>query len=441
MSNRDVEPFTHVTSVDGLDLDLWMIVFDRAGGCTSPQTRARVLELLASGTYTDVYLFSHGWNNDWDTALGRYLHFVQGYAKLRREKQVAIGRPYVPLLIGIAWPSTSLLFPWEQPPAIAAGVPSAAVALAAEDAAAFDLMRDELRFPDAERARALIVSPLLNAEGAEELARLLSPAFAQDDGEGTPAVDPKLLAANLLASHEDDEPLDPETPFVPTEAGGNGPTAAGSFGFLDPRQLLRGVTVRTMKDRAGRVGAHGVGPLLRDVLAQCAARVHLLGHSYGARVVLSAVCGVDHPRKVDSMLLLQPAVNRMCFAAKAIADGSPGGYRPALDRVRQPIFTTFSKYDTALTKYFHLALNRAVDEGEVRIAGAPPRFGALGGYGPGGLEPEVCAQVPMTLHPDRYAPLPSHRVLALNGDCTITGHGDISNPSTWWALVNQVAVP
>lgn len=95
-----------------------------------------------------------------------------------------------------------------------------------------------------------------------------------------------------------------------------------------------------MKDRAGTVGARGVAPLLTDLLRASEARVHLLGHSFGGKVVLSALCvPSDLPRKVHAALLLQPAVSHLCFAERVPGTDRPGGYRAALQRVERPILS------------------------------------------------------------------------------------------------------
>ena len=201
------------------------------------------------------------------------------------------------------------------------------------------------------------------------------------------------------------------------------------------------ITVRPMKDRAGTVGTQGVGPLLRELLAagDKKARVHMIGHSYGCKVCLSAICAATLPRKVDSALLLQPAINHRCFAIDADGSGRQGGYRPALDRVRQPIFTTYSANDSPLTTWFHKGLTRAADVGEARIAAwpePPSRFAALGGYGPRGADTET-RRVDLLGPCDRYPR--DRRIVAIDGTRGIAGHGDISNEYTWWALYDQVA--
>jgi pimeloyl-ACP methyl ester carboxylesterase len=199
--------------------------------------------------------------------------------------------------------------------------------------------------------------------------------------------------------------------------------------------------VLLMKDRAGRVGARGVHDLLgRLVGASPDVRVHLIGHSYGCRVVLSALCAGDPPvRPVDSVLLLEPATSALCFATDVDGSGRPGGYRPALERSRQPILTTFSGHDVPLTKLFHFAARRASDLGDAVIAGTPlpSRYAALGGFGPYGCDADSVV-VPPATPPQAYPLGGPKRVIAVQGDSVISGHGDVANPATAWMLLDQV---
>jgi pimeloyl-ACP methyl ester carboxylesterase len=168
-------------------------------------------------------------------------------------------------------------------------------------------------------------------------------------------------------------------------------------------------------------------------------RYHLVGHSYGARVLLAAI---THPRGgplsnlIDSLLLLQPAVNHLCFADR-LPNGHPGGFRQALDLVRQPILTTYTPNDFALHKVFHLALRRGKDLGEIEIAGDEPpnEYAALGGYGPRGFADWGTVAIKDPPEPyDLGAGAPG--VWAVNGSRTISGHGAVVNESTAWALCN-----
>ncbi|HYW30096.1 MAG TPA: alpha/beta hydrolase [Gemmatimonas sp.] len=473
--------------VDGHQAPWYIMPFDKAGVCTAPLTRQHLLDAVTNGDFTDVFIFSHGWNNDWETASARYDDFVASFAKLRKEHALTYDRPHRPLLIGVYWPSTALVAPWEKGPKLAAGgdrdVQVAEAMGSVDEIAALIAPGDRTRF----YTLAQLDRPLAAGE-LDEFASLLAPIWgefarnaAADDisptngtsaSTNTSAQDSVRVSAqassaalkdawrDLAVSGSDTagDSANRDTSngdsdswgFADAPAGDTGPASAGIMDILlKPRDILRGFTVLQMKDRAATVGAHGVGTLLRDILgASSTARVHMLGHSYGGVVVLSAVsypANVPLPRKVDSVLLLQPAVNRWCFASNVAGKGYPGGYRVAFDRVKQPILTTFSKHDSALTKFFHLAVRRDRDLGQPTIAGwsdvpkGPNQYAALGGYGPEGCADGECEYLPIRTLPDRYELADSaRRIFALRSDDAISGHGNISVPQTWWALYNQV---
>src|SRR5262249_8493831 len=149
----------------------------------------------------------------------------------------------------------------------------------------------------------------LTQDEAERLAKIIAKAmehFRQADSEidnicNAPSA-AELLARAKRIPGRPDKTGKPGTFGFATGAAG-GPQAAFSLSDLDARKLVRLATVLQMKDRASQVGAKGVGPLLRDILrAHTEVRVHLIGHSYGAIVVLSAVCYPPEkplPAKVD----------------------------------------------------------------------------------------------------------------------------------------------
>jgi hypothetical protein len=433
----------------------WYIIpFDKNGTCTAPLTRKALVESIQGQAYTDVFLFSHGWNNDWATASERYENFIGGFLKMRATYGLKVSRPYKPLLIGVFWPSTALVMPWERAPKFAGATPTADDS----DREAWRREIEELALDvdegDRDAFYALAQSPNLNQDDAKRLAEIIAKAakrFDQADVEVATTNDSP--SSQELLARAKRIPGAPDKTVKPGEFGlaagtTAGPQAAFSLSDLDPRKLVRVATVLQMKDRGARVGAQGAAPLLRDILAADQnTRVHLIGHSYGAIVLLSAVCypaDKPLPAQVASMLLLQPAVSRWCFARDVDGQGFPGGYRPALERVRAPIFTTFTKRDAPLTKFFHLAVRRDKDLGQVQIASAglpeaPSTYAALGGFGPAGLSDDELQVLNINPPATRFAlraPLP--KVCALNGDAVIMGHGDISLPSTWWALFQQV---
>lgn len=189
--------------------------------------------------------------------------------------------------------------------------------------------------------------------------------------------------------------------------------------------------------------------LMRSIQGATSARMHAVGHSYGCKVMLSGICnGPALARPLDSLLLLQPAVSHLCFAARVPGTNQAGGYRRALDpaMVKHPILSTYSKKDFPLHGTFHLSLRRDSDLGEAQIAaggttaGDPPsRFAALGGYGPRGAGQALKDPIPAA--GESYgdlgtAPPP---IIGLDGSKgRITGHGDIAKPETAWALYELI---
>jgi hypothetical protein len=446
MNPRPAGPFDIFTFANGATAPWYLVPFDKDGNCAGPQTLQHLVDAAQQGNFTDIHIFSHGWNNVFNDAVSLYREFWTEYFAMRDQLGLNDSSTYRPLVAGIIWPSTALVSEDEQTPAFAGSDDAEVEELAADlSPAAADRLRD---LSAAGRG--------LTREEALELARILlsiynrpdPDAFVSPDGDATDtAVTAEELVELWLKTQAPQKGRFDDMTGEAGTIGGNAvdpsaPSAAGSVDFLNPRKILRVATVYQMKDRAGTVGATGVARMLSDLLSKTQLPVHLVGHSYGGRVVLSALCGRQHPRKVRSMLLLQPAVNRLCFAADANGKGRPGGYRPAFDRVEKPIFTTFSSHDQPLTKTFHIPLRRDRDLGEAVIAGGdePSRFGALGGFGPGGLTAAELSVVPMKGRPAKYSAPAGVKIVAIDGsDNKINSHGDIRNEFTEWAHLNLVS--
>jgi hypothetical protein len=437
MTTTELKPYRTV----GARNPFWILQYDKKGASRSPETLEQVRKAAASGRFTDIVVFSHGWNNDWEAATKRYDHFVDG----------AVGQfPDDPdrrvLLVGIFWPSALLVLPGEREPDFAAGVGEPAGPPPDPDAALLDVVTESLPPADAARVRELAARETLDPDATAELAALLAPLYRSEGpelGENPVPPDGATLAASWLSAAP---PVESRAPAAPTDDESDdfgavvtgpqgGPRAAGFWEYLDPRNAIRGASVWLMKDRAGRVGAAAVGPLIRDMLADSTANLHLVGHSFGAKVVLSAVATKPLPRAVHSMLLLQPAVNHLCFADAG--DGQPaGGYAVVLDRVENRVFSTYSPHDKPLTRFFHWALRRDGDVREPLPApwpDPPNVYAALGGFGPHGAESRT-QRLPLQSAGTRYRLDQGRTLVALDGTQGISGHSDISGPRTWWAL-------
>lgn len=416
------------------DVPFYIIRFDEDGNCLSPETLEHLLHISAGKT--DVVLFSHGWKNDWKDATGRYERFLEQFVAVRHQYWNPPNRDFSPVLVGVFWPSAALVAPSEQAPDIA-GEGS----LVAEAQVLAEAIAD-----DQDKVRLLAIAAHPAPGGLEELARILAPVVSDCSDEfGTDAN--SVNAEDLLAAWTAGSLARTPAPvsgggFIDDAPSATGPLAAPDAALWDPlekiREALRLTTVLVMKDRAGRVGGRGVAAMLAQLSERAPlARRALVGHSYGCKVILSAICsGTAESNSVDSVLLLEPALS--CYAFADDIDGHPGGYRDALHRVRQPIITTFSGNDRPLRWWFHLAVRRAVDLGEAQIAGQPPsKFAAMGGYGPAGVDADW---IDMPAQGQNYPLSCPQRVIAVDGTAYIADHGAVETPQTAWALLSQLQV-
>ncbi|MEU6900998.1 hypothetical protein [Streptomyces virginiae] len=333
---------------------------------------------------TDVLVFAHGWNSDRSTAVRLYDRFFAPFPAL-------VG-PGVRLgYVGVVWPSMRFsdepIPDFEAPGALAepgygcALDPVTRQALEGfwpgrgteldrlaellaerpESAAAFiefgALVR-ELAGVDAVHALAAPAVPAIFTDDVLEVCRALSLALARA-GAGAGA------ASGAVA------------------AGGEGPglTVGGGPGGLwgGAKELLRQATYYKMKKRAGVVGERGLGPVLAELAAgRPAMRFHLIGHSFGARVVSFSLRAVpDGARYVRSVTLLQGAFSHYAFADRLPHDKGRGGALRGLHRkVDGPVVACHSPHDSALKVFYPLASRMAGDS--AGLLGFDERWGAIG---------------------------------------------------------------
>src|SRR5262245_32301272 len=97
-----------------------------------------------------------------------------------------------------------------------------------------------------------------------------------------------------------------------------------------------------MKERAGTVGAKGVAKLL-DEFGKSVERIHLIGHSFGGRVV-TAAAKASSTNRLKSMTLLQAAFSHNGF------EPAIGFFRDVVanSRIAGPIVITHTFNDSAV---------------------------------------------------------------------------------------------
>lgn len=372
--------------VPGTDLGYYLLAFDADGRDRAPEATRGAIEALGSKLVTDVWLFSHGWRGDVPAAREQYAGWIRAMAAQRPDiDRIARSRPgFRPLLIGLHWPSE----PWgdeELAGALSFAVGKATAAAGSVAGLVDDFARrlgdrPEVRTP----LRTIITAAQAGAEPdhlppeVEEAYRSLDRALGL--GAGGVGAEPG----------SDREPFDPEAVYQEALAA-SGPAGFG-FGLPGRDTLLaplRTLSFWTMKDRARRFGETAVHPLLRQLLEVPAGRdvrFHLMGHSFGCIVAAATLAGpagsAALPRPVDSLALIQGAFSLWSFCDDIpFAPGTPGYFRRVVaeGRVRGPIVTTQSRFDTAVGTWYPRAAwaGRQVDY----TVGELPKYGAVGSFG------------------------------------------------------------
>jgi hypothetical protein len=238
--------------------------------------------------------------------------------------------------------------------------------------------------------------------------------------------------------------FDPGAPGAPDQV-----TAAGLFGLsggiLSGASMLANLfTYGTMKDRAGVVGRGGVVKTLAAIAAaRPAIKIHLIGHSFGGRLVTAAANALAAGSAVESMLLCEAAYSHNGLAQRwdGTNDGSFRGV-VAQRKVRRAIGITHSAHDWPVGIAYPLA-SRILNQVAQAFGGPDDKFGGMGRNG-AQHTPESRDDVLMPVG-HAYAPLDGTTFIRnLSGDgtaagsVTISGHGDIAKPEIAYAWLTDV---
>lgn len=365
-----------------------MLAFDKDGQCRDANE-----PLYPAGT-TDLLVLSHGWKNDEADALKLYTGFIEGM--LKAAGTLPPGRRFA--AVGVSWPSFRFrsdltLLPddfVDEDMGGAADAGGGDVDLsqaeledyAAEIAAGFGVAD-----PDAfvEKARAAAVSAAAPLVGA--LRKVTLSAAGQADGLEEHDALFAETPDDLVRQQEAPPPL-PQASIDDSEgdAAGLGSAIGGTFkrwltgGRAGVARVLNQFTYYEMKARAGTVGKSLAAILDARVAADV--RIHMVGHSFGARLVTAAVDAL-RSRRVASLTLLQAAFSHNAFSAANPA----GAFRAVIapGKVDGPIIVTHTHNDTAVGFFYAVAslASGTVASGIVsKVIGGPgDNHGGLGANG------------------------------------------------------------
>jgi hypothetical protein len=356
--------------------------FGADGQVADPTQRGAAPAVALGADVTDLLVLSHGWLDDPSRAQILYTGLTQAMAQ-------AGGAPPGLAVLGILWPSKR--FDAEPDPETAS------------------ILADQ-----SGRSAQSFVTRIRKQIGAE--------------------------IGGLPVSAEYANPGDHQSAFFGLDPG----ALLERFGRLEDgiSAVLNLATYYEMKARAGAVGK-GLVPVLAAVrAARPDIRLHLAGHSFGARVMASALANCA-PLPVHSAMLIQGAFSQFGFAKQW--DGAHDGlFRPGLfgGRLAGPVVVTYSRHDQMVGLAYELASRMAGDQpdatGQVPDADdvVHDEFGAIGAHGALSTPEAVWSQM-LPVDGPGYA-FPAGAVSNLESSAYISSHFHVMSDETGKALVGAI---
>jgi hypothetical protein len=399
------------------------------------------LAALAAGS-TDVFVLSHGWRNDEASADCRYQQQIQGIT-------VELPASARPLFIKIMWPSAMY-------PVIHDGCgapPNRPYFADQQERAPSSEVRQWARaaFPAAARARrfdgeverltallnAGVDAPAAASPRTREAAAILIRWRDDADGaiaERSSAIDgpgeraPARTADDVVAAYEAIQHARPQrAPWSVV------PSIAEVFSFW------------TMKARAGVVGSAGVHDVLRELAASMpsSTRLHLVGHSFGGKLLAAALVGRPgaQPVSAESLTILQGALSHFAFSTAAqiraldVATEIGGAYAEVLTKkLAAVVAVTYSQQDRDNQRWYPLGTLLSQDAFEKGV----PVYAALGARGLEGA-PSVAVALREESVAARYSPA-RPRIFNIDASGVVMGHSDVTQPRVYRIVADVVAV-
>jgi len=386
---------------------------------------------VKAGGVTDLFILSHGWNDSAGGARSLY----QGMFTLLAG--MLGGRRATSAAVGLLWPS--LLFPEDDP--ATPDTPSTGAQLAGalapsfpgkeQDLAAMGTMLDTQPQDAAQLqqfhqlAAGLVTSPPLAPEDAGPQAAITGNTSAVFGHAAAMTKTPAGAAQGL------------PNPFSTLWSGA--------------REVLRTMSYYEMKNRAGVIGQHGLGPLVATLAgAAPGLRVHLIGHSFGARLVAFSLTGLPGTATgaaspVKSLTLVQGAFSHFSFAKPTPCTAVPAGALAGMrNRVDGPLLSTFTAADRAVGWWYPAASMLAHQNAE-SLTDLTYEWGGMGhdGFQQSPAAVTVPLQPPgqpSGFKPDGVYLLDANKVICTMQSQFSGAHSDIKHPEVLWAILSAASV-
>src|SRR6185312_12660238 len=457
------------------------LMYDTGGHLVDPAAEDEALNYLGgqdSAAITDIAVISHGWNNDISEARVLYSNFFSALQSVvpKEPRWAAANRQLA--VIAVFWPSKRFV----EADLIPGGAAGLADGMDAKLNAQLDILQqlyagDPAAAGKVQHARDQIAKLEVSQSAQDDfvfaLKSMLPPprgerdeglddAREQLDHSSSPghAVLSRLSVPVFPVMHNSSSASGGAALALAMAAGGGTVGGAANI-FTDigsgikagASRLLNLFTYYTMKDRAGIVGRTGAAQTVAKIQAASISRtaagkkplkIHLMGHSFGGRLVTSVANALAPGKKVDSILLLQAAYSHNGMAKNWDSKNDDGAFRAvaANPNVAGPMLITHSVHDQAVGLAYPLA-SRLMNQVAAAIGDANDPFGGMGRNG-AQHTPEAFDDFLGAVEFKYQAAAAGKFIRNLNADGptpkpTITGHSDVAKPEIAWAWLNSVA--
>ena len=359
-----------------------------------------LMKVVADPAITDLVVLSHGWQNDLPDALALYTRLWKNTCHALSAK----GRdPAAFAVAGVLWPSKKFDAQYDGAEAMIV-LQDAAGVRAVDDGGVGPSKVDDQRF-----AEGLAVLETLIGEAAEPVIAAARKAADEPDDDSAFIFFKTAKDALGYADDEEDVELRADALSFANLRDGRAQDLLSRYGiafrvnlapntgktvslgsevasiFAGPRSAvlwaLNKLTYYTMKKRAGTVGEALSAKVLGQLVPDRALRLHLVGHSFGGRLVTASVAQLAVPANVTlaSVTLLEAA-----YSHNGLTQGV-GSFSAAVGKPKGPFTITHTHNDLACTIAYPLA-SRLAGQAISGLGDANDPYGSMGANGPQGIK-------------------------------------------------------
>ncbi len=281
---------------------LWTLTYD-ADGHPGPGSVPNLITNIRESGIRDLVVFSHGWNNGAQQATSLYERWFE-LLRPHLDDAAKVG------FVGLYWPSQLWRdepIPDFEPPTVDGGGSAGVVTTSSAAVLTSELDPDILAdlkdlFPERASNLDAVAGLLAVPVTQESIAALYREieAFSRiepdlDDGEsGSAPTLPGMFTDHRTPTETFEYLADTITAtgviIDAPDVGAAGLRDVGAKILAGAKETLRQASYWRMKQRAGTVGSVGLGPTLNQLGSEFPElRIHLVGHSFGGRVVSFAL--------------------------------------------------------------------------------------------------------------------------------------------------------